>query len=70
MTEIIFVVEEDETGGYTARALGEDIFAEAETRKELATSAKEAVRCHFSDRPEELPRVIRLHYVHDEVVAI
>ena len=70
MSEIIFVVEEDETGGYTARALGESIFTEAETREELAVNAKDAVRCHFADRQGDMPRVIRLHYVHDEVVAI
>ncbi|MFH0926385.1 MAG: hypothetical protein V1872_12290 [bacterium] len=33
--EIIFMVEDDPEGGYTARALGHSIFTEAETLDEL-----------------------------------
>lgn len=69
MTELIFMVEEDATGGYVARALGQNIFTEGETRDELVDNVREAVRCHF-ERPEDAPKVIRLHYVHDEVVAL
>ena len=34
-TEIIFLVETDPEGGYTARALGESIFTMADTLEEL-----------------------------------
>jgi len=64
--EIIFMVEEDAEGGYTARALGYSIFTEAENLKELKDMARDAVRCHFDAL--ERPSVIRLHIVKDEVI--
>lgn len=67
MTEIIFLVEEAPEGGYTARAVGESIFTEADTRAELHTMVRAAVRCHFADA--DRPRLIRLHFVHEEVIA-
>jgi hypothetical protein len=35
MSELIFVVEEDPEGGYTAQALGEGIFTESDSLDEL-----------------------------------
>jgi hypothetical protein len=67
MDELIFVVENAPEGGYTARALGESIFTEAEDLPALRDQVKEAVRCHFEDGRG--PRVIRLHYVREEVFA-
>lgn len=68
MSEIIFLVEEAPEGGYTARALGEAIFTEADTQDELRDAVRDAVRCHFDDA-ERAPRVIRLHFVREEVIA-
>ncbi len=68
MTEIIFEVTEAEEGGFWARALGQSIFTQGETWEELRDRVKEAVGCHFL-KPEEKPKVIRLHYVRDEVLA-
>ena len=68
MIEIIFVVEEAPEGGLTAKALGESIFAEAETIEELKINVKEAVECHFD--PESMPKIIRLHIVKEELIAI
>ena len=65
-TEIVFLVEDDPEGGYTARALGESIFTEAETEAELKTSIVHALRCHFEDE-SEIPRIIRLHFVREQV---
>jgi hypothetical protein len=45
--EIIFQVEEDTEGGYTARAIGFSIFTEAENLDDLKASIQDAVRCHF-----------------------
>ena len=67
MTEVIFVVEEAAEGGYTARALGASIFTEADTLTELHAQVRDAVRCHFD--PGEVPKVIRLHFVRDEVIS-
>jgi hypothetical protein len=68
MSEIIFLVEDAPEGGYTARALGEAIFTEADTPDELRDAVRDAVRCHFDDA-EQAPRVIRLHFVREEVFA-
>lgn len=67
MNEIIFLVEEAAEGGYTARALGESIFTEAETLDELRNAVREAVACHFENGAG--PRLIRLHFVRDEVLT-
>ncbi|HEY5894568.1 MAG TPA: hypothetical protein VIT91_15205 [Chthoniobacterales bacterium] len=71
MSEIIFEVREDEMdGGYTATALGHDIFTEAETLDELRHMVRDAVQCHFFDFPAgDRPKMIRLHLVRDEVMV-
>ena len=56
MNEIFFLVEEAIEGGYTAHALGEAIFTEAETLDELRSEIEEAVFCHFDRNP--LPKII------------
>lgn len=68
MTEIIFIVEDALEGGFTAKALQESIFTEAETFDQLKTNIKEAVECHFEDA--EMPKIIRLHHVKEELIAI
>jgi len=67
MTEILFVVEEAPEGGYTTRAVGASIFTEADTLDQLHAQVRDAVRCHFE--PQEVPKLIRLHFVRDEVIA-
>jgi len=67
-SEIIFEVEESPEGGYDARALGCSIYTQAETIDELKAMLQDAVRCHFEEN--ERPRVIRLHLVKDEVIAV
>ena len=70
MTEIIFLVEDAEEGGFIARALGESIFTEAETVEELKFNIKEAIECHFDDGDENKPKIIRMHMVKEEVFAV
>jgi hypothetical protein len=69
--EVIFEIREDETeGGFVATALGYDIFTEANSIEELRVNVRNAVQCHFGDGTfGEIPKVIRLHYVKDEVLA-
>ena len=57
MNEIIFVVEEAPEGGFNARALGASIFE----------SVRDAVRCHFDE--SQAPKLIRLHFVRDELIS-
>lgn len=66
-SEIIFSVVESPEGGYEARALGHSIFTQADSMNELRETVRDAVRAHFE--PNSLPRVIRLHLVHDEVIV-
>ncbi len=68
MTELIFLVEEAFEGGYTAKALGESIFTEAESFEELKSNIKEAVECHFEEN--KAPKFVRLHLVKEEVIAL
>ena len=71
MTEIIFEVREDEAeGGYVATALGHAIATQGETMDELRDMVRDAMQCHFGDGvPGPMPRLIRLHFVRDEVLA-
>lgn len=66
-TEIVFLVKESEEGGYEARALGYSIFTEADSLDGLRAMVKDAVACHFDSGNG--PKVIRLHFVRDEVIA-
>ena len=66
--EIIFLVEECSEGGYTARALGHAIFTQADSYNELKDTVKDAVKCHFDEK--DMPRVIRLRMVKDEIIAV
>lgn len=68
MNELVFIVEEAPEGGLTARALGASIFTEADDMEKLRDQVRDAVRCHFDEG--ELPKIIRLHYVRDEVFAV
>jgi hypothetical protein len=67
MNELIFIVEPAPEGGYTARAIDVSIYTEADNVTELRHQIRDAVRCHFD--PAEIPKMIRLHFVHDEVLA-
>lgn len=49
-----------------ARAVGYSVFTEDETLEELKAMVQDAVRCHFEDEP--MPKLIRLHFVRDEVI--
>ena len=68
MNELIFLVEEAPEGGYTARALGESIFTEADDAASLEQNVRDAVRCHFEE--DTMPRMIRLHFTREEVIVV
>ncbi len=68
MNELIFLVEDAAEGGYTARALGASIFTEADDLSSLRAQIRDAVLCHFDEG--QAPKVIRLHFVRQEVIAV
>ena len=67
MSEVIFIVEEAPEGGYIARAMGESIYTQADNLNELRAQVRDAVHCHFDEAT--LPKLIRLHFTRDEVIA-
>ncbi len=68
MSEIIFIIESSDEGGYIAKALGYSIYTEGETIDELKKNIKDAVKCHFDEK--DLPHIVRLHMVKDEIMTI
>ena len=66
--EIIFEVTEAVEGGYDARALGYDIFTQGDDWDDLKAMARDAVRCYFDEG--NVPRVVRLHLVREEAIAV
>jgi hypothetical protein len=68
VNEIVFLVHEPPEGGYAAEALGHAIFTTADTPGELNGMVRDAVVCHF-DEPSR-PKIIRLRFVRDEVIAV
>ncbi len=67
MTEIHFIVEEAPEGGFIARAMGADIFTEADDLPALHIQVRDAVHCHFDEG--DRPSLIRLHITREEVLA-
>jgi len=66
--EIIFLVRESPEGGYEAEAISHSIYTEADTFDELREMIRDAVVCHFEE--SERPKMIRLHFVKEEVLAV
>ncbi|MDZ4824268.1 MAG: hypothetical protein SH856_12490 [Flavobacteriales bacterium] len=66
MSELLFLIEESDEGGFIAKGLGISIYTEAETLEQLQEMVKDAIRCHFDDQQ---PRVVRFHYVKELVFA-
>ena len=68
MKELVFEVVQEADGGYTAEAIGESIFTEADSWEELRANVREAVQAFYFDA--EPPASIRLRLVRDEVLAV
>lgn len=69
MNELEFIVEEDSEGGYTACAVGENIFTQGKNVDDLKAMIRDAIECHF-DEPTQWPERVRLRFVKDEVFAL
>jgi hypothetical protein len=68
MSEVQFDVTYEESGGYAAECLDENMSVMAENWEALRDNVKEAVERRFQDGPK--PSGIRLHLVRDEVIAL
>jgi predicted RNase H-like HicB family nuclease len=65
MQEVVFIVEEAQEGGFTAKCIAESIFTQGETLEGLKEAIIDAVHCHFDD---DQKRIIRLQIVREEVI--
>lgn len=68
MNEIVFEVVQESDGGFTAEALGESIFTQANSWDELRANVREVVQAFYFDSAP--PASIRLRLVRDEVLAV
>ena len=68
LNEIIFTVIESLDGGYEAKAVGYSIYTQCDEYSELQETLRDAVKCHFDE--DEMPSLIRIHLVKDEVIAV
>jgi len=68
LNEIIFAVTESLDGGYEARAVGHSIYTQCDEYSELQETLRDAVKCHFEEA--QMPLLIRIHFVKDEVIAV
>jgi len=66
--EILFLVEEDPDGGFTARALNLPVFTQGDTIEEVKQNIKDALLCHFGDSAK-MPSLVRLHIVKEETLV-
>jgi hypothetical protein len=71
MNEIVFNVSQDEESGVLVAAWddpsGGGITTQAGDLQELQSMVRDAVACHFDEGA--CPRAIRLHFIHDPVLA-
>jgi hypothetical protein len=68
MRDIVFEVLQESDGGFTAEAIGESIFTQADNWDELRANVREAVQAYYFDSAP--PDSIRLRLVRDEVLAV
>ena len=68
LNEVIFTVTESLDGGYEANAVGYSIYTQCEEYSELFDTLRDAVKCHFEEH--QMPSLIRIHMVKDEVIAV
>lgn len=69
-TEIILEVSADEVdGGCSASALGCGIHPQGNSVEDIRRNVREAVDCYFDDTMPR-PKLIRLHFVRDEVLVV
>jgi hypothetical protein len=62
------MVQEAPEDRYTARAPAESIFTEADSVAELTRMCATPFAAHFEESQQ--PKVIRLHFVREEVIGI
>jgi hypothetical protein len=68
MSELVFEVTRESTGGYDAESDTENLSAQGNTWQELCDNVKATVERYFQDGPK--PQSIRLHHVREETLTL
>ena len=68
VAEIVFLVEDAPESGFTTKVMGYSIYTEADNWEELKLAIQDAQECHFEEGAK--PKVVRLHYLREEVMAV
>jgi hypothetical protein len=68
MSELVFDVQREVSGGYAADCDSENMSIMADTWEELRGNVRTAVKRHFHKGPK--PASIRLHLVRDEIISL
>ena len=69
MEEVTFIIEQESDGGFVAQSAGHGMVTQADTHDQLLKNIREVIEVYF-DRPEDMPKKVRLHFVRDEVFAL
>jgi hypothetical protein len=68
MSEVVFDVTRESTGGYDAESTTENLSAQGDTWEDLCTNIRKVVDHYFHDGPK--PQTVRLHHVREEVLTL
>jgi predicted RNase H-like HicB family nuclease len=68
MDELLFIVTQEEDGGYCACAVGESVITQGDTWHELREMVIDATKGYFYD--SKPPARVRLHLEHEEVIEV
>jgi hypothetical protein len=68
MSEVVFEVTQETTGGYHAESETENLSASGDTWEELCANVRQTVERYFHEGPK--PQSIRLHFVREEVLQL
>jgi predicted RNase H-like HicB family nuclease len=66
MTEVVFDVTRETSGGYDAESSTENLSAQGDTWEDLCANIRKVVDHYFHDGPK--PQTVRLHHVREEVL--
>ena len=68
MSEVVFDVTRENTGGYDAESTTENLSAQGDTWEDLCANVRKVVEHYFNDGPK--PQTVRLHHVGEEVLTL
>jgi hypothetical protein len=68
MDELLFIVTQEDDGGFCASAVGESICTQGDNWQELREMVLDATKGYFYD--SKPPARVRLHLVREEIIRV